>query len=105
GTDALKLGFSKLGSNPAMAEDDALAVRKAERNVEKAYRKALTTLFQVEHHVQHIQQSKEGSVEARVMGRVTEIFKRRELYRHLSNAGDQVAKAGSVLHDIVVQVS
>ncbi|MEO5341517.1 MAG: DUF47 family protein, partial [Magnetococcus sp. MYC-9] len=27
GTDALKLGFSKLGSNPAMAEDDALAVR------------------------------------------------------------------------------
>ncbi len=105
GTDALKLGFAKLGSNPALAEDDALAVRKSERNVEKAYRKALSNLFLVDHHVQYIQQSKEPSMEARVMNRVTEIFKRRELYRHLSNAGDQIAKAGSVLHDIVVQVS
>ena len=105
GTDALKLGFSKLGTNPAMAEDDALAVRKSERNVEKAYRKALSVLFQVDQHVIHIQQSKESSMEGRVMNRVAEIFKRRELYRHLSNAGDQVAKAGSVLYDIVVQVS
>ncbi|MEO5355022.1 MAG: DUF47 family protein [Magnetococcus sp. XQGC-1] len=105
GTDALKLGFGKLGSDPAMAEDDALMVRKSERNVEKAYRKALSTLFQAEPHVAFIQQSKEASLEARVMSRVAEIFKRRELYRHLSNAGDQVAKAGAVLHDIVVQVS
>ncbi|MEO5348836.1 MAG: DUF47 family protein [Magnetococcus sp. YQC-3] len=105
GTDALKLGFGKLGSNPALAEDDALAVRKSERNVEKAYRKALSTLFQAESHVAHIQQSKEASLEGRIMSQVAEIFKRRELYRHLSNAGDQVAKAGSVLHDIVVQVS
>ncbi|MEO5362087.1 MAG: DUF47 family protein [Magnetococcus sp. DMHC-8] len=105
GTDALKLGFAKLSSSPALAENDALAVRKSERNVEKAYRKALSILFQVDAHVQQIQQSKEPSIEARVMSRVTEIFKRRELYRHLSNAGDQIAKAGSVLHDIVVQVS
>ncbi|MBF0461820.1 MAG: DUF47 family protein [Magnetococcales bacterium] len=105
GVDVLKLGFAKLGTNPALAQDDALAVRKSERNVERAYRKALVALFQVEHHVYHIQQSKEASLEFRVMGRVAEIFKRRELYRHLSNAGDQVAKAGTILHDIVVQVS
>ncbi|WP_193771164.1 DUF47 domain-containing protein [Candidatus Magnetaquicoccus inordinatus] len=105
GTDALKLGFAKLGTNPAMAEDDALAVRKSERNVEKAYRKALSNLFQPEIHLEKIKLSKEATVEGRVMGAVTEIFKRRELYRHLSNAGDQIAKAGSVLHDIVVQVS
>ncbi|MBF0183017.1 MAG: DUF47 family protein [Magnetococcales bacterium] len=105
GTDALKLGFAKLGTNPAMAEDDALAVRKSERNVEKAYRKALSSLFQAEVHLEKMKLSKESTVEGRVMGSVTEIFKRRELYRHLSNAGDQIAKAGSVLHDIVVQVS
>ncbi len=105
GTDALKLGFAKLGTNPAIAEDDALAVRKSERNVEKAYRKALSNLFQPEMHLEKMKLSKETSVEGRVMASVTEIFKRRELYRHLSNAGDQIAKAGSVLHDIVVQVS
>ncbi|MBF0428978.1 MAG: DUF47 family protein, partial [Magnetococcales bacterium] len=77
GTDALKLGFSKLRETPAVAEDDALAVGKSERNVEKAYRKALSVLFQVDAHVQHIMQSKEERVEARVMDRVTEIFKRR----------------------------
>ncbi len=105
GTDALKLGFAKLGANPTMAEGDALAVRKSERNVERVYRKALSILFETEPHVQQIQHSKETSIEARVMEQVTDIFKRRELYRHLSNAGDQVAKAGSVLYDIVVQVS
>ncbi len=105
GTDALKLGFAKLGTNPAIAEDDALAVRKSERNVEKAYRKALSTLFQPEMHLEKMKLSSSDPGRCGMMASVTEIFKRRELYRHLSNAGDQIAKAGSVLHDIVVQVS
>jgi hypothetical protein len=33
-----------------------------------------------------------------------EVFKRREIYRHLSNAGDRVAHAGECLHDIVVKM-
>ena len=36
---------------------------------------------------------------------VLEIFKRREVYRHLSNAADRLARAGEVLHDIVVKIS
>ena len=36
---------------------------------------------------------------------VIEIFKRREVYRHLSNAADRLARAGEVLHDIVVNIS
>ena len=36
---------------------------------------------------------------------VIEIFKHREIYRHLSNASDRLARAGEVLHDIVVKIS
>ena len=36
---------------------------------------------------------------------VVEILKRREIYRHLSNAADRVVVAGEVLHDIVVKVT
>jgi hypothetical protein len=39
------------------------------------------------------------------MNDVISIFKRRELYRHLSNAGDRLAHAGDNLHDIVVKIS
>ncbi|MEZ5095468.1 MAG: hypothetical protein R2731_04785 [Nocardioides sp.] len=35
---------------------------------------------------------------------VMDVFKRREVYRHLSNASDRVARAGEVLHDIVVKM-
>jgi hypothetical protein len=36
---------------------------------------------------------------------VFEVFKRREVYRHLSNAADRMEHAGGVLHDIVVQIA
>ena len=40
-----------------------------------------------------------------VVSLVMATFKRREIYRHLSNAGDRLARAGEVLHDIVVKIS
>ena len=36
---------------------------------------------------------------------VMAILKRREVYRHLSNTADRVENAGSILHDIIVQVA
>jgi hypothetical protein len=85
GVDALANGFSKLGNNPASAEVDADTGRKAERKVERLYRKALAELFQGDDYIN--------------------MFKRREIYRHLSNAADRMAHCANTLHDIVVKIS
>ena len=85
GVDALTRGFSKLGTTPAEAQQDADAARKAERRVEKLYRKALADLFQGDDYIN--------------------MFKRREIYRHLSNSADRMSHGANTLHDIVVKIS
>ena len=84
GMDALVIGYSKLGKLPYSAAEDADTARKAERKVEKAYRRALADLFQGEDYIN--------------------MFKRREIYRHLSNAADRMANCANTLHDIVVKI-
>lgn len=84
GTDAVASGFGKLAVNPQMAATDADTARRAERRVEKLYRKALADLFQGEDYIN--------------------MFKRREIYRHLSNAADRMAHSANTLHDIVVKM-
>lgn len=79
----LEAGFGNLGKMPAQASDDADRARKAERKVEKLYRRALTALFQGEDYIQ--------------------MFKRREIYRHLTNAAECMAHCANTLHDIVVK--
>ena len=53
--------------------------------MEKAYRRAIADLFQGDDYIN--------------------MFKRREIYRHLSNAADRMADAANTLHDIVVKMS
>ena len=84
GTDALLQGFSRLATAPAEAANDADAARKAERRVEKAYRRAIADLFQGENYIH--------------------MFKQREIYRHLANAADRMAHCANTLHDIVVKM-
>lgn len=84
GTDALALGFSRLAKEPGAAAADADAARKAERRVEKAYRRAIAELFVGDDYIH--------------------MFKRREIYRHLSNAADRMANCANTLHDIVVKM-
>ena len=84
GTEALARGFGRLGSDPAAAGGDAAAARKAERTVEKAYRRAIAELFQGDDYLH--------------------MFKRRETYRHLSNAADRVSDAAAALDNIVVKL-
>ena len=84
GSDALALGFSRLAKTPREAAADADAARKAERKVEKAYRRAIAELFQGDDYIH--------------------MFKRREIYRHLSNAADRMANCANTLHDIVVKM-
>ena len=85
GTDALALGFAHLAREPAVAAADADTARKAERKVEKAYRRAIADLFQGDDYIN--------------------MFKRREIYRHLSNAADRMANCANTLHDIVVKMT
>ena len=102
GTYALRSGYRKLAGNPVEAEADAQAARKAERSSEKAYRRALGELFSAEGYMKELDQE---TADTKAIALVIEIFKRREIYRHLSNAADRLARAGEALHDIVVKIS
>ncbi len=85
GVDALANGFAKLGTTPATAALDADIARKAERHAEKLYRFALPELFAGDDYIN--------------------MFKRREIYRHLTNAAEHMAQCANTLHDIVVKIS
>ena len=85
GVDALANGFSKLGNSPASAAHDADSARQAERHAEKLYRAALPILFEGTDYIN--------------------MFKRREIYRHLTNAAQHMALCANRLHDIVVKIS
>ena len=85
GVDALVAGFGKLGSAPLTAAEDADTARKAQRRVERLYRIALAELFKGDDYIN--------------------MFKRREIYRHLSNAAHNMAHCANTLHDIVVKIS
>jgi len=61
-------------------------------------------LFREDAYIE-ILDSQETNTRVAAVKLVLEIFKRREVYRHLSNAADRLARAGEVLHDIVVKIS
>lgn len=84
GMEAVATGFSKLARTPAQAQPDVDLARKSERRAEQAYRRALTELFQGTDYLN--------------------MFKRREIYRHLSNAADRMSAAAAALQDIMVKL-
>lgn len=85
GVDALKGGFASLSTQPEAAAAAADRARQAERRAEQAYRRAIAALFQGDDYIA--------------------MFKRREIYRHLSNAADRMANCANTLQDIVVKIS
>ena len=110
GTRSLQAGFKKLSENAMLAESDALAARKAERTIEKDYRKALSELFDISDQVAGIRARKQNNqqrmeAEIATMEYIMESLKRREIYRHISNAADRLARAGATLYDIVVKIA
>ncbi len=107
GTKALQKGFKLLKKDPAKAEMSAQVAIKAERNVEKFYRKALAELFNMKVYTKATGNDKNGlcaEVEVVALEHVMETFKRREIYRHMSNAADRLARTGNTLHDIIVKL-
>ncbi|MYM62154.1 DUF47 domain-containing protein [Pseudomaricurvus sp. HS19] len=122
GAQALQRGFAHLQLAPLRAEADAEVACRTERATERVYRKALSELFNAGHYQANLteeQQQAADSLEVlmqtltqrelaavgSVVGFVVEILKRREVYRHMSNAADRVERAGDVLHDIVAKVA
>ena len=104
GAEALRVGFRNISSAPGLAEADAQAARKSERRVEKCYRRALAELFSAEAYHAKLKEDG-GGTGSDVLLMTTEILKRREVYRHMSNSADRLAHAGQILHDIIVKIS
>ncbi|MEO5331127.1 MAG: DUF47 family protein [Magnetococcus sp. YQC-5] len=102
--ETLGAGYKKLSTSPADADKDAQLITKARKDIEKIFRSALTQLFQGDSYVKKMQ-DKQAGAEAEAMTYVLDIFKRREIYRHLYDAAIDMKQAGKVLHDIVVQVA
>ena len=103
GVVSLDAGYKALSTSPAAAEPHAAAARKAERNIEKAYRRGLAVLFDVERQLMEMEASSTPTGHV-ALARIMEIFKKREVYRHISNAADRLARAGESLRDIVVKL-
>ncbi|KON46715.1 DUF47 domain-containing protein [Mariprofundus ferrooxydans] len=105
GSEALQRGFAKLSTNPAHAEHDAMAARKAERKVENVYRHSIAELFQTEAMLQKIPGDNNGDGHQLLALAIIDIFKHREIYRHMSNGADRLAHAADKLNDIIVKIS
>lgn len=63
--------------------------KKLENRAEGLYREALAELFQ----------------QPKTLDDVMLMLKRREVYRHLSNAADRGDEAGNIISDIVVKMT
>jgi hypothetical protein len=81
------LAVQRLRKHPAVAIDHAQRAKALENRVEAVYREAIADLFNSADDIEH----------------VVEMLKKREVYRHLSNAADRGDEAANVISDIVVK--
>ncbi len=87
--EELYLGVVQLKEHPQVALDHAMRAKALENRAESEYRGAVATLFKEPKSVEDI----------------VDILKKREIYRHLSNAADRGDEAGNILGDIVVKMT
>lgn len=101
GAASLAHGLELLRSGRAGEVREAVITRHLERYVEKLYREALAEMF----HGAEYQGLMAGHqlTPRDCMEFVIGSIKRREVYRHLSNAADRLAHAGEALRDISVK--
>lgn len=102
GAASLAHGLELFGQGRAGEIREAVVTRELERYVEKLYREALAEMFQGTEY----QAMTGGDVQPSVLACLDFVvarIKRREVYRHLSNAADRLAHAGEALRDISVK--
>lgn len=102
GARTLSEGIDTFAKAPADAAPQAELARRAERKVEDVYRRALVEMFQGETYRALVRDPGDPGARACLDFLVAQI-KRREVYRHLSNAADRLAHAGEALHDLSVK--
>jgi hypothetical protein len=85
----IHLAMQRLQRNPNVAIDHAQRAKALENRVETVYREALAALFKGPEDVKH----------------VVKMLKKREVYRHLSNAADRGDEAANIISDIVVKTT
>jgi hypothetical protein len=85
----IHLATLRLKDHPKVASEHAQRAKALENRVEAVYREALVDLFNGPEDVQH----------------VVKMLKKREVYRHLSNAADRGDEAANAIADIVVKMT
>ncbi|RME44304.1 MAG: DUF47 family protein [Chloroflexi bacterium] len=87
--DELLLAMERLEKNPMVALDHARRTKHRENQVERIYRDAVADLFSGPEDVHHIM----------------EMLRKREVYRHISNAADQADQAANVIGQVIVKMT
>lgn len=102
GVSSLALGLARFRAGQAEDVTHTVRTREAERDIEDLYREALENMFQGE---QYQKLTAAGQIPGvlSVLDYVINSIKRREVYRHLSNAADRLAHAGEALRDISIK--
>ena len=85
----IHLAAQRIQKHPNVAIDHAQRAKALENRVETVYREALAELFKGPEDVKHI----------------VKMLKKREVYRHLSNAADRGDEAANIISDIVVKMT
>ncbi|MBI5543156.1 MAG: DUF47 family protein [Deltaproteobacteria bacterium] len=81
------LALQRLEGHPGVASEHARKAKRVENAVEDTYRSAIAELFN-------------GPADT---AQILQILKRREVYRHLSNAADRADQAADIISHIVVK--
>jgi uncharacterized protein Yka (UPF0111/DUF47 family) len=88
-SEELHHGVLQLRERPQVALQHATRAKKLENRAEGLYREALAELFQ----------------QPKTLDDIMLMMKRREVYRHLSNAADRGDEAANIISDIVVKMT
>ncbi len=89
GAIEIQHAMQRILTHPGVANDHTRRAKSAENQMEKAYRMAIADLFN-------------GVAEPQ---NIVNMMKKREIYRHLSNAADRADEAANVISDIVVKMN
>lgn len=85
----IHLATQRLLAHPNVANEHAQRAKALENRVETVYREALAELFSVPDDASH----------------VIKILKKREVYRHLSNAADKGDEAANIIANVVMKIA
>ena len=102
GCASLSQALSHFSTHKGASVAGMVKTRGAERRVEDMYRDALRDMFQGEQYTR-LAEAGASTTAIECLDFVLSRMKRREVYRHLSNAADRLAHAGEALRDVSIK--